>query len=117
LKDFAARHFVQTSILSFSLLDQLQGILDTLPTTQYSVLTLNYTGVSVSARSVVYIAAVHSCVASVKADHGVSDSVFSYPGFTQTKVASGFCLPAHESRENPSLAMDLLPNRAYDMHA
>jgi len=101
-------------VLTFSLLDELQGTLDPLLTTQSPILTSSYTRTSVSARSVDFIAAVHSCVASVKADHGISDSVFSYQ-VSLISFASRCCLPTHESRHHPTLAADLFPIRAYNM--
>lgn len=67
-----------------------------------------------SARSVDFIAAVHSCVASVKADHGIFDSVFSYQVLLK-RFASECCLPTHVSRHHPALAVDLFPIRAYNM--
>lgn len=68
-----------------------------------------------SARSVDFMAAVHSCVASVKADHGISDSVFSY-----RILLRGFAfecrLPTHESRHRSALAVDLFPIQVYNIH-
>lgn len=100
--------------LSFSLIDELQGTLDPLLTTESSILTAGYTRTSVSARSVDFMAAVHSCVVSVNADHGISDSVFSYQVLPRSSAFE--CrLPTHESRHRSALADDLFPIRAYNI--
>lgn len=50
-----------------------------------------YTRASVSARSVDFIAAVHRCVASVKTDHGISESLSSLQLHLQSCVFSVAC--------------------------